>query len=742
MLNLRVSIGEVAAATSESEDLSLGSLSVAVCTRDRPDWCTRAVASVLMQLGPDDELIVVDQSDSDLTKEALARLGAGKPLRRLASSQRGLSAARNEAIAAAAYDTLVFIDDDCIPEAGWLEEWRNAWSRWSDPVGIAFGRVLRAQFDPAKGSIAGFEPNPGIHGRELFRKRAGAGGMGANMAVKRTAVRGVHGFDEALGSGGFFGAAEELDLAYRLVLSGHVVGHIETSMVRHHGFRPHSDGSALTLRYAFGTAAAFTKHARCGDLGAVSVLLKEIWDSAQYAGSQFVHRRRPLGLRGLISYLHGISAAFRWPMERQRRLFLPQPGQLIRVNPTITPAPLASALGDLTGTPKRQVVLFTSSYCMGGIEAHVIDLAGGLIHGGWNVALICSTLRDIEPLRREMTEMGVTVHAMSQASSPFHLFRRAWQMVEILRRYPGCIVHLHLQGESGGVLSLLAARVARVKAVVRTLHNPPVPPISRRHRLVVRLTDRLLDKVICVSPETRRAQEHEFKRDPRKSRIIPNGVDLSRFSVRIRGKAVRRELGILPDAPVIGTVARLEEERKGISEFVEMASAVARCWPQARFIVVGDGPLRPSLEMQVIELGLSKQFLFTGYRRDVPRLLAAIDVAVFPSSYEAGPYVMLEAMAMARPVVITPTGLAVDLIKPGVTGILVPFHDPAAMFLAVHQLLSDPEIATRMGQAGRQLVINGYSAETMVDSVVHLYTEVSSPVRSGPMRGEDQPSPA
>lgn len=392
--------------------------------------------------------------------------------------------------------------------------------------------------------------------------------------------------------------------------------------------------------------------------------------------------------------------------------------------------------------PGAEIVLFSSSFCMGGLEAHLIDLARGLRRRGWRVALVCSTRADIEPLRAKATEAGVEVHTVTEAPSFFHLLPRARSLVRVLCQHPGCIVHLHLQGESGGTLMLLASRLAGVGATVRTLHNPPVPPITRRHRLAVRLSDRLLNKVICVSPETHRDQVEGLRRNPSKLVVIPNGVDLERFSLRISRGDVRRGLSIEPDDLVVGTVARLAEERKGMTEFVEMAAQVKLHWAKARFIVVGDGPLRPKLEDHVARLGLAESFIFTGYRDDVPHLLAAMDVAVFPSSYEAGPYVLLEAMAMSRPVVITPTGLAVDMIEPGVNGLLVPFHDPAATASAVGELLADPALSARMGQAARELVVKSYSTDVMIDSLARVYQELAAPATKAVLQGQDSTSTA
>jgi glycosyltransferase involved in cell wall biosynthesis len=363
---------------------------------------------------------------------------------------------------------------------------------------------------------------------------------------------------------------------------------------------------------------------------------------------------------------------------------------------------------------------------MGGIEVHITDLGRGLMRRGWDVALVCSTLAEIDPLRQAMVSLGAEVHAEPEATNPLQMIHRAWRLFRVLRRYTGAVVHLHLQGESGGLLVLLAARAAMASAVIRTLHNPPVPPISRRHRMMVGVADGFVDKVICVSPETRRAHLAEFKLDPQKYVTISNGVDLNRFSPLVAMSDVRRELGIAPEHRLIGTIARLQEERKGISDFIEMAAVVAPRWPQARFLVVGDGPLRANLEAQAARLRLTDRILFTGYRDDVPMLLASMEIAVFPSSYEAAQYVMLEAMAMALPVVTTPAGLAKDIVETGINGLLIPLHDIAAMSRAVDQLLTDPKMARQIGAAAREMVVKDYSTEVMVDAVGHLYAQLTA----------------
>ena len=257
-----------------------------------------------------------------------------------------------------------------------------------------------------------------------------------------------------------------------------------------------------------------------------------------------------------------------------------------------------------------------------------------------------------------------------------------------LREYPGCILHLHLTGHSGGSLVRIwpgSWPGRRRWCAPSTCPRCPLSP--RRERLAVQLSDRFLRQVICVSQETRQEHVTRLGRDPRKCVVVPNCVDLERFSPRVSPDPVRRELGLDPQYPVIGTVSRLHETRKGMAYFLEMAALVGRevprrgssSWATARC----GGPGAPASAA-----GIAGEFIFTGQRADVPALLAAMDVFVMPSLYEGGPYTVLEAMAMGKPVVSTPVGLVPDAVEPGVSA--VPLADGAALAGAVRRLLDDP----------------------------------------------------
>jgi len=367
------------------------------------------------------------------------------------------------------------------------------------------------------------------------------------------------------------------------------------------------------------------------------------------------------------------------------------------------------------------VVLFTNSLAMGGMEQHVLLLASGLVRRGVRTAIVCSPRPEIAPLRDELRDVGAAVHTPSERTSAWRAGGRARDLVASFLDYRGGILHVHSTGFHGGDLVMLAAKGARLRAIVRTEHVPPQPPVGLPHRLHVRVRDRLLvSKVICVSDGNRREHIDVLGRDARKLTVVPNGIDVERF-IRADGTGVHAELGLSSDVPLVGVVARLAEERKGVAEFVRMAALVAPAHPDARFVVVGDGPLLPSLKQLAAEIGVDGRVSFLGERDDVARYMAAMRVFVMPSLWEAGPLTLLEAMALGKAVVTTPVRVAPDIVSDGRNGLIAPIGDVAALAAAVTRLLDDAGLSRRIGDAAQADARHSFSADHMVDETLRVY---------------------
>ncbi len=177
---------------------------------------------------------------------------------------------------------------------------------------------------------------------------------------------------------------------------------------------------------------------------------------------------------------------------------------------------------------------------------------------------------------------------------------------------------------------------------------------------------------------------------------------------------------------MVGTITRLVWKR-GHEELLEAAALVARGEPTARLLVVGDGPLRSTLEQKVKELGLNGTVRFLGAVPRAARLLPHFNIFVLSSVWEGMSNGLLEAMAAGRPVVATRVGGNPEVVVDGVSGLLVPPRDPQAMADAVLRLLREPELARRMGEAASRRVEKEFSLPRMVHRMESLYDEMLAP---------------
>lgn len=183
-----------------------------------------------------------------------------------------------------------------------------------------------------------------------------------------------------------------------------------------------------------------------------------------------------------------------------------------------------------------------------------------------------------------------------------------------------------------------------------------------------------------------------------------------------------------PDAPIVGVVGRLELE-KGHPTLLEAWPLVLAAAPGAYLLIVGEGSRLDALRAIARARGIERHVIFTGRRDDIPAVTAAFDVAVLPSYREAQGLTILEAMALSRPVVASDVGGIPEMIEDGVTGLLVPAHDPAALAAAIVRLLLDHQLADMVARAGHDLVHDRFCIQLMVNAVQELYDEGARAVR-------------
>jgi glycosyltransferase involved in cell wall biosynthesis len=262
----------------------------------------------------------------------------------------------------------------------------------------------------------------------------------------------------------------------------------------------------------------------------------------------------------------------------------------------------------------------------------------------------------------------------------------------------------------------LAARLAGVPVILTALHSTGWPDVvGRLNRLLTPITDGF----IAVAEQHGRYLREVERFPPHKVFVISNGVDIERFQPRRPDEALCRQLGLPPDAPVVGIVAALRPE-KDHELFLRVAAGVSRIVAPTQFVIVGDGDIRPRLEQMAADLGIRSAVHFLGTRSDIPEVLSLVDVSVLTSKMEASPVTILEAMACGKPCVAPRIGSIPETMVDGETGYLTPPGDETQLTQAIVRLLTDRTRMARFGQNARRRAEEHYSLERMVEGYEQL----------------------
>lgn len=320
------------------------------------------------------------------------------------------------------------------------------------------------------------------------------------------------------------------------------------------------------------------------------------------------------------------------------------------------------------------------------------------------------------------------VETLGREISPLDDLRALREVTAIVRAYRPHVVHTHLA--KAGAVGRVAARLAGARVVLHTYHGTILrgyfgPGRSSLYALVERALARLSTRVVAITPLQR--QELVAIRVAPASRIalVPLGLDLDPFAEPRDQLAARKALGVPTGVPVVGIVARLVPI-KDIGTFLRSIVLLRDRVPAIRALIVGDGEERFALEALARELGLGDAVHFAGFRADMPEVFAACDAVALSSLNEGSPVVLIEALAAAKGVAATAVGGVPDVVRDGVTGLLVPPRDPPALACALARLLAGDGLAARLGSAGALEVRARFHAARLVGDIERLYLELLS----------------
>lgn len=362
-----------------------------------------------------------------------------------------------------------------------------------------------------------------------------------------------------------------------------------------------------------------------------------------------------------------------------------------------------------------RVMFVITSMPVGGAETLLVNLVRRMDRSRFAPELCC--LKELGPLGEELASEVPSFAGLIAHKYDVRVLGRLTKLFQ--RRNIDAVVTVGTGGDKM-FWGRLAARRAGVPVILSALHSTGLPDhVEWLNRRLAPITDGFIAVAKSHGEYLAQAEGCPVGR----VFVVPNGVDTERFSPTPPDANLRDELGLQTGQPVAAIVAALRPE-KNHELFLRAAARVAQSRTEARFLIVGDGPRRESLERLAKELRIEANVRFLGTRGDIPRLLSLASVLVLSSQMEANPVSILEALACGKPVVATRVGSVEETVEHGVCGYLVRPGDELELAARVDELLGNPELANCMGLAGREQVVRGWSLARMVEGYQELIDRI------------------
>lgn len=360
---------------------------------------------------------------------------------------------------------------------------------------------------------------------------------------------------------------------------------------------------------------------------------------------------------------------------------------------------------------------------LGGAQRNTLDTCAMLDRNRFEVGLVCANEGELLPEARTLSDVRLfELSSLVRKVRPLRDLRAVRALRQTIRDFGPDIVHTH--SSKAGILGRWAAHAESVPVVVHSIHGygfgaHQSAPVHAAFLAAERLAARWTTHFIAVSNENLEQGLNLGLFDAERVTLVRSGIDLATFRNPQGGDRVRAELGIPATAPLVVQVSCFKPQ-KAPERFVEMAAALAPRFPEAHFLLVGDGELRTRLEALGAEAGLTRRLHLPGWRRDVPAVLDAATVVTLTSRFEGLPRAVVEALAARRPVVAMAVDGVREVLRDGRNGVAVTPGDVPAMIEHVGALLADPERRAALGaRAGDHL--EEFDHTTMVRMQEELY---------------------
>jgi len=368
---------------------------------------------------------------------------------------------------------------------------------------------------------------------------------------------------------------------------------------------------------------------------------------------------------------------------------------------------------------KNILYLANKGNLIGGGEVSLKELLKGLNKETFCPLVICPEEGE---LAKGIRRMGLRVFCLPMKRLRYgnllSLFSTVARMAKIIKREKVDLIHAN--GSRCMIYGGIAARLCRKPIVwhVRIAQSEP---------MLDKFLASLASRVVVISQAVKKRRFNWLKKKE-KVEVVYNGADLELYNAKPNNGNLRKELGLSETTPLVGVVAQLHP-KKGLQFFLKAARQVNQLLADCRFLIVGEDitakeDYLPQLRALTRELGIEGRVVYTGYREDIPSVMASIDCLVLSSLEEAFGRVLIEAMAASVPVVATEVGGVPEIVVEGRTGLLVPPADEESLARGIIYLLQNREVARKMGQKGRARVEKLFSLEGHVARIEALYNQL------------------
>ncbi len=309
---------------------------------------------------------------------------------------------------------------------------------------------------------------------------------------------------------------------------------------------------------------------------------------------------------------------------------------------------------------------------------------------------------------------------LDRKSHPLNYLRNLINLSRVWEKERIDIIHTHFRYDH-----ILASFIKRRVPLIRTLHRADLEKVNFQERFILH---HRTDHIITISKGIREKVIQNLGIEPERVSTIYGAIDNNKFNPQLSGNRIRKELGMDEDVPAVGMIAPLQPYRKHL-HLLRAIPKVKKEFPRVKFLLIGSiGSYQKFLKVEIRRLGTSDSVIFTGYRdEDYPQVLASLDLVVFlvPGS-DGSCRTVLEALAMAKPVVSSKVGPIPEIMEDGREGILIDSPDDVASLTdAILKALKDKELARRMGEAGRRLM-EKFTPESHATQMEEIYNRVIS----------------